>query len=540
MLTRWRLSRLLALLAALTLVAAACSGDEDEGDGEGEGPGESPAPVEDVTIIHGTTDSVVSLDPAGSYDLGSWQVIYQVHNGLLEIPADQAVPEPALAESCEFEDPQTYTCTLRQGVTFHDGSEFTAEDVVLSLQRNIELDDPNGACPLLAAIADCGTWTGNEITTPDDYTVTFNLRAPDATWPFILTTPATYIVPSDAYAVDALQPDDQMIGTGRYRQVEYRPGEQLVLEANPDYWGEPPANSRVFVQYFDRSSALKLAIEQGEVDVAWRSFTPTEAEDLRGAEGVQVLTGPGAEIRYMVFNLSFDPVSELAVRQAVAMTIDRQAIVENVYNSTVEPLYSMVPRGLEGHVDAFAEVYGEGSDVAGAEQALADAGIDTPVPLEIWWTPTHYGDASADEYAEIERALEGSGLFDVTLESTEWDAYSEAAFTDRYPVYQLGWFPDYVDADNYTASFYAEASFLNIHYSNPRVEEILAAEKASTDPAERVALFEELQQIAAEEVPIIPIWQGFQLAAARDGVTGVEDTLDPSFIFRYWAISKAA
>ena len=127
------------------------------------------------------------------------------------------------------------------------------------------------------------------------------------------------------------------------------------------------------------------------------------------------------------------------------MTVDRQAIVHNVYNDTVAPLWSMVPSALSGHVDAFKDLYGDAPDIPGATKTLKDAGITTPVPLEIWWTPTHYGDSSADEYAEIKRSLEASGLFTVTLKSTEWDTYITAALTDQYPQYQLGWFPDYPD-----------------------------------------------------------------------------------------------
>ncbi len=524
--------RLLGLGAGLALAAAACARPAAQ-------PTPTETPTGPVTIIHGTTDSIVSLDPAGSYDLGSWQIIIQVMDGLLEVPPQGTGPEPALAESCAFEDPQTYTCQLRQGVSFHDGSEFTAEDVLASIRRNIEINDPNGACSLLAALADCGEWNPDAITTPDDFTVTFHLRQPDATFPFILATPAAFVAPAE-YPGDALQPDAQMIGTGRYRLAEYRPGEQVVLEANPDFWGEPPANDRVIVQYFDRSSALKLALEQGEVDLAWRTLTPTETEDLRTAEGVQVLEGPGAEIRYLVFNLKLEPGDEQAVRQAVAMTIDRQAIADTVYEGTVKPLYSMVPEGLTGHIDAFAETYGEAPDPAGAAQVLEEAGIETPVPIEIWWTPTHYGDASADEYAEIERSLEESGLFDVTLKSTEWDQYVEAALTDQYPAYQLGWFPDFVDADNYLAPFYGTTTgFLNNGYSNKRVDKLIADERASTDPAARVGMFEEIQRIVAEEVPIVPVWQGAFVVAVREGVTGVEQTLDPSFQLRYWVIGKA-
>jgi len=534
--TKPYLLRAFAALLALSLLAAACGGDDGESEGEGTGT-DTATPAGGGTIIHGWTESIVSLDPAGSYDLGSWNIVYNVMSGLLEVEPGGSEPVPALAESCEFTDNETYTCALREGVTFSDGSTLTSEDVATSFERNILIDDPNGACSLLSAIADCGKWTGKEIDTPDDLTVTFNLRAPDATWPFVLTTGAAYIVPSE-YPMDALQPDDQVIGSGRYTVAEYRPGEQLVLEANPDYFGVAPINDRVIVQFFDKSSALKLALEQGEVDIGWRTFTPTDVASMRENSDLQVLEGPGAEIRYLGFNLSFEPGNELAVRQAVAMTIDRQAIVDNVYNGTVQPLYSMVPVGYEGAIPSFADLYGESPDVEGAAGVLADAGIETPVELEIWWTPTHYGDASADEYAEIQRALEDSGLFTVTLKSTEWDQYIEAALTDQYPIYQLGWFPDFTDPDNYVGVFYSSSSFLNNHYENAEVDDLIAQERASTDPAERTAIFEQLQTIGAEDVPIVPIWQATQIAVVRQNVVGVQDTLDASYQFRYWMIGK--
>ena len=296
----------------------------------------------------------------------------------------------------------------------------------------------------------------------------------------------------------------------------------------------------MIVQYFDKSSALKLALEQSEVDVGWRTFTPTDVAAMREDANLQVLTGPGAEIRYMVFNTSLPPGDDMAVRKAVAMTVDRQAIVDNVYNGTVAPLWSMVPSALAGHVDAFKDLYGDAPDLAGATKVLSDAGVATPVPIEIWWTPTHYGDASADEYAEIQRALDGSGLFTVTLKSTEWDQYIGAALTDNYPVYQLGWFPDYPDPDNYVFTFYSRSSFLNDHYSNPDVEKLLADERASTDPAQREKDFEQIQKIGAQDVPVVPIWEAQQLAVSQQNVTGVQDTLDVAYIFRSWLIGKTS
>ena len=218
--------------------------------------------------------------------------------------------------------------------------------------------------------------------------------------------------------------------------------------------------------------------------------------------------------------------------------IDRQAIADNVYNGTVEPLYSMVPSSLQFHTEAFADRYGEAPDVDAATQTLEDAGVDTPVPLEVWWTPTRYGPASGDEYAEIKRQLDESGLFDVTLESTEWNQYSEAAFTDKYPEYQLGWFPDYPDADNYTSPFYAPDSFLNIHYENERSRSCSPRRRRRPTTRSASRHSRGSRRSCAEDVPIIPYIQLTQVAVVRDGVEGVVDTLDPSYIFRYWLITK--
>ncbi len=523
-----RISRLSAVVlasAALGLGIAAC-GDDESGDSGGSSD----------TVIRGTTDQPVSFDPAGTYDLPSYDIIYNVYQNLVQFPPGETKPVPEAAESCDFKDEVTFECTLPDDGVFSDGSTLDAEDVVFSFERNVEIADPNGASSLLANM--------KSVEAPDKNTVVFNLAEPDATWPSVLATASFAIVPSDVFPADKLQDDASVIGSGRYTVEQYEPGQQTVLQANPEYNGEDPAQTNTAItQYFDKASALKLAVEGGDVDIAYRSLSPTDLEDLRSAEGVNVVQGEGAEIRYLNFNLDLQPgdtdEEKLAIRQAVAQTIDRQSIVDNVYNGTVKPLYSMIPSSLPFATEAFKDKYGEGPDVDTAQQILDDAGVDTPVPLEVWWTPSHYGPASGDEYAEIKRQLDESGLFEVTLESTEWNQFSEAAFTDKYPTYQLGWFPDYPDPDDYVGNFLSKTSFLNIHYDNPEVNKLLAEEKASTDDAVRQAAFERIQEISAEEAPNIPIWQGDQVGAVRDGVEGVEDTFDPAFIFRWWLITKS-
>jgi peptide/nickel transport system substrate-binding protein len=216
----------------------------------------------------------------------------------------------------------------------------------------------------------------------------------------------------------------------------------------------------------------------------------------------------------------------------------RQAIATRVYHGQVQPLFSMVPAGYLGHIDAFASLYGRTPNPTKAKQVLQQAGLDTPFPVEIWWTPTHYGDASADEYAEIKRSLERNGVFDVTLKSSEWAQYSSVLGT-QYNIFQLGWFPDYPDSENYLVPFYRSDTFTENGYKNPKMEALIKKELASKTLAQRLAVIRQIQLLAARDVPIVPYWQQAMLAVGRNNVRGIPATLDPTVILRFWQLSKS-
>ncbi len=518
---------LLALggVATLALSVAACGSNETD---TGGGAGSSGVTGDPFTI--GTTDTVTALDPAGSYDLGSWTLSYNIYQTLLTIPAGENVPQGDAAESCEYNDPQTLTCTLMSGLTFSNGDELTSSDVKFSIERNLKIADPNGASGLLATV--------DTIDTPDDTTVVFHLNRADTTFQFVLTTPAASIVDEELFPADKKLADDQVIGSGPYKLSQYKPGEQAVLEVNDSYQGDNTAQApQVFVAYYQEPSALKLAAEDNDIDIAWRSLSPTDLNDLKGNADVTVAQGEGSEIRYWVWDVAGPVGKEEAVRQAAAQIIDRDAIAQNSYDGTVEPLYSIVPPGFPGQVDAFQEQYGE-ADTAAAEQLLKDAGVSTPVKLTLGYTPTHYGPNAVDEATEFQRQLNESGLFDVELKSAEWEQYQTIYKQGAYDLWMLGWFPDFLDADNYLAPFMVDGGFFENGYSNPKVNDLVAQEEASSDTAEREQAFQELQAIAATDVPFIPSWVGKNVAVYGPGMSGVEDTLDPAFIFRFWMISK--
>jgi peptide/nickel transport system substrate-binding protein len=490
-------------------------------------------------IVVGTTDKVVSFDPAGSYDLGSWTPMFSMYQTLMRFPPGETTPTPDAAKACQFTDPTHYECTLRPGQTFWNGDPVDAAAVVYSFERNVKIASPQGASSLLAEM--------KSVAAKGSDTVVFTLKQPFAVFPFVLSDPSNAIVDPKVFPADKVIANDKIVGSGPYELASYQTGQQLVLKPNPHYAGTLKLhNSGVVVRYYTQPSALKLDIEQGNIDVAYRTFSPTDIASLRGesSKGVEVVSGEGAEIQYIVFNLKKMPGSsdaqKLAIRQAVSMIIDRQQIAESDYDGTVSPLYSMVPDALAGHIDAFKTAYGASPDPAKAKQVLQAAGVTTPVTLDLWWTPSHYGETSADMYTTIKRQLEATGLFKVNLHSAEWATYSGAFPTDQYPAFQLGWFPDYPDSDDYVAPFYGSTtSFLNSHFSNKEVDAAIAAERASTDQATRNAAFEKIQTIGAQQAPLVPIWQGKQIAVQRTGVTGVKDTLDASYTFRYWLIGKS-
>ncbi len=535
--------KLLALFGAATLVVslAACGDDDDSGGGGGAGGGEG------EPWILGTTDTVTALDPAGSYDLGSSTLEYNLYQTLVTVPPNSTEIVGDAAESCEYPDPQTFQCTLKDGLKFSNGNDLTSSDVKYSFERAITIQDPNGAAIyLLGSITDTaadGTVTLNEgaIETPDDQTVIFHLDKPDTTFQYVMTYPgAGAIVDEETFPADEKLNDEEIVGSGPYKLSQYKAGDQAVLEVNEEYTGDNTAKApQVFVKYYSEPSALKLAAENGEVDVAWRNLSPPDIADLEGNDDVTVATGEGSEIRYWVWDVAGPVGKNLAIRQAAAQVFDREAIAENAYDGTVDPLYSTVPPGYDGATEAYKDAYGE-PDPAKAKQILDDAGIKTPVDLTVGWTPTHYGPNAEDEANEVERQLVESGLFDVTLKSTEWEQYQTIYKEGAYDMFLLGWFPDYPDTDDYLSVFLVDGGFFQNGYSNDEVNKLVTEEQGTDDQDARVEIFGQLQDIAARDVPIIPTWVGKNVGVYGAGMEGVEDTLDPAFIFRFWLVSKNA
>ncbi len=533
----------LAVLVVMSLALGACAKatptaapqpEKTEAAAATEAPAatEEPAATEapskpSVTIIIGTTDKVTDLDPANAYDFHTWEIFHNTMDTLLHYKPGTTDLEPGLAESYDVsDDGLTYTFHLRKGLKFNDGTDFNAQAVKWSIDRVFKIQgDPNW---LVTSFVD-------HVEVVDDYTVKFVLKKPVNYFPLLVATYPYAPVSPNCYPAEEIASDSTCGGIGPYMIDKWVRDVEMDLVANPNWYGEPPKADKIIVKYFADATTMRLALENGEIDIALKSLNPIDYADLKNNPDIQVIEGPGAQIRYIVFNHKMAPFDNKQVRQAIAYAVDRQAIVDKAFQGTHDPLYSMVPMGMWSHIDAFPE-----RDVEKAKALLQEAGYsaDNPLEIDLWWTPTHYGDTEADVAQVVKESLEETGMIKVNLQSAEW-----ATYTDQFGsmgMFLLGWYPDYMDPDNYTYPFAASDASDDIgsFYASEQMDALFQQEQSASDlrGAERQKVFEDIQKLWAEDIPTLPLTQGKLQVAARSNISGI--VLDPVMLNHYFLFEK--
>ncbi|MFE3253712.1 ABC transporter substrate-binding protein [Streptomyces sp. NPDC059209] len=517
----------------LAPVLAACGSDGGSGSGD--------------AIVVGTTDqftatkeSPAPFDPAFAYDTGSWNVLRQSLQTLMHVPRGGGAPVPEAASNCRFSDNQneSYRCELRQGLTFSSGTEVTSEDVKFSINRVIDINSEAGAVGLLKNI--------DTIETPSDSEIVFHLKTPDATFPYKLSTPVAGIVDPEAYEGGKLRDGFDVTGSGPYNFKAETDGDRIVkavFTKNTSYKGDLKLrNDKVELRSYPDAAAMGKALDSGEIDVMARTMSPGQIEDMttKPTDEVELTEMPGLEIRYLAFDTDEPVVKDKAVRQAVAALVDRGQIASEVYGSTAEPLYSLIPSTITAHTNSFFNKYGD-PDPAEAERLLDEAGVETPVKFTLNYTTDHYGEATAEEFETLKKQLNSSGLFEVDTKGTEWSKFRPAQTRGDYTVYGMGWFPDFPDPDNYIAPFLDEDNFLNAPYSNKEVSgELIPQSRREAERSAAAKSFARMQDIVAEDVPVLPLWQGKQYVAADDDISGVEWALNPSGELLLWELGTGS
>ena len=499
--THGRLTRREALLrgaaAGLAMPALAAIG------GVGVASAQDATPAADVvtggTLRVGLSADPAELDPHLTSLTAAWHVIEHVYETLVSYDETLA-PIPALAESWEIsEDGLTYTFALRQGVKFHNGRDFVADDVVYSFNRII---DPETASPSSSDFINV-----TSIKAPDAATAVVTLTAPDASFIAKLMGTSVAIVPQEAVEEngDLMQ---TMVGTGPFSFVEYIPNTSVTLERFADYWDAPlPYLDGLELTVAIDPTVRRTALVQGSVDLI--EYAPVQDLPIfEGDETLAVYGDQNTNIRYMAFNLAREPFDILEVRQAIAMVIDRGPVIQSAVFGGGAPTTTVFPptywAGTETEIPA--------PDIEGARALLAEAGYPDgfSTVLHSWAQYPFLSNAAL----VIQEQLRQIGI-EAETDFQENAIYLENYFAGNFDLSVTGT-SAYVDPNDVIESnFHTDRTNIAGAYSNPDVDALIEEGIATTDQEARAEIYAQIQEILLQDLPWVNLFIAAQYEAAK-------------------------
>lgn len=501
---RTRLWRMLAILAALALIATACdSGESVEVDDTA--PATTAAPSDGdttTTAAPDTTDDTEPeagdailvaaqgaepdrLDPHLTSAYASFQVLENVYDTLVQ-PGPDLSMEPALAESWEISDDNlTWTFTLRDDVVFHNGRQFTADDVVYSYDRIMDPDVGAANSFRFASI--------ESVEAVDDTTVQINLTRPT---PNLLVNIGAFkgmaIIPQEIVEDGSIDTDP--VGTGPFRFVSSSPDQGIVLEANPDYWradeGLPYLDGIRFVQIPDPTVKL-TNLQTGEVD--WVDGVPPQRlAELESDDSVVLERVPGGDYHYFALNQNREPFDNPDVRRAIAMAIDREEIAEAAQFGAATANQTAIPDGNFWYFDYSP------FDVAAVDEAtqlLADAGVGD---LTIEFMVSSDFPETVTQAQVIASQLADIGVT-VEISDVDFGTWLDRQGNGDFDAFMLSWIGNIDPDDFYYAQHHSTGTFNFQGYDNPDVDALLDEARVETDQDARKALYDEAATMIVDD-----------------------------------------
>jgi glutathione transport system substrate-binding protein len=471
--------------------------DEPEGDGEHGG-----------ELQYALSADPPNLDPHISTGTASRTVKLQAYNSLL-MYTDDAEIAGALATDWEVSDDGTeYSFDLREGVTFHDGSDFTADDVVASFERIQEEG--------LGATRGPEMRTISEMTSENDYDFTMILDEPNAAIMEYLAQPETSII-SSQFLDDGGDPDLEMVGTGPFEFVEYEPGVRMVFERNEDYWrdGLPYLDRIVFVPFPDENTRI-AAVQGGDAHIGdyvpWRDFETVEDD-----ENLELVSSDNSAFMCVQFNIRREPFDNPDVRRALAYAFDRDAIAEAAFFGRADAITGgLMPPGHWAHNDDLDGTFTYDPDQA--QELLAEAGYEDGFSATLMST-SQYG--MHQNTAEIvQDNLRAIGL-DIELELFDWSTVVDRHNEGEYDFRIHGLAPDSNDPDFMTLFFYPGSNHSNsTGFEDDEITNLLDEGRALVNEDERIEVYHQLEERLLELSPWNFLVYRQDAEAIRSGVHG--------------------
>ncbi len=532
---RWQLS----LVSIALLCLASCA--------QNRAPGETATDRDGGRITVGTTQKPRTLDPADAYELRSIALIRNLSDRLYTYDPGSTELKPQLATALPqvSTDGLTYVIPLRQGVLFHDGTEFDAAAMKFSLDRFIQ----NKGKPAFLIADRVAT-----ITATGKHELTIKLKKPFAAFPSLLAFAGACAVSPKAYKIGADRFEaNTFVGTGPYKLGEYS-SDRVKFEVFDRYWGAKPKNRGVNLQIFSNNAAnLYNSFRTGAVDVAYQALEPDQVKSLEDGAKLgkwQSIAIDGSVTSYLILNVLQKPLDQPAVRQALAALVDRPTINDRVLYGQGKPLYSIVPDTFSVSQPVFKNAYGDGN-IAKAKQLLTQAGFSSqnPARIQIWYPSGSTNRRLTAGFLRAYAKQKLGGLLELEPNTIESASFFKYASKNIYPATLQDWYPDFLDPDNFVQPFLecpkgnvkdgckeggsqSQGSF----YYSDRMNQSIAAQGSERDPVKRQQIYADIQTQIQQDVPLIPLWQTKDFVFTRKGMTGVD--IDPLQNLLYSGMQK--
>lgn len=519
-------------------VLAACAPPPAKGTGaEGSGPGAQGADVPIGNLVLALPSSISSLDVGRESGVLNYLVAVLAQESLLSV-APSGKLTPGLATSWRQPDARTYVYTLRRGVTFSDGTPFTADDVVASIEA---IRDPENGSALGYAYAGV-----TSVKSTGDHEVTIRLKAPDAMFAWT-TSAGGLLVSSRAFLTRNTgrigTPKTLLVGTGPYRITEFAADDHVLLERNDAWWGEKPAVRTLKLSFVPDAGTRLVAMKSGAVDGALN----LASDEAHGWESSARVTYTGDR---SVVSLAFDtaeaPFDDIHVRRAIAHATDREGMVKGILKGRAEVADALPSRDMWGDLmpaekvgSGYAAIPAVPYDLDAARAELAKSGVKEGFTAELHYPSSgpQLGKAALALAASLKKLGITLNVKEITLE--QWVAELGSG---KQPLQFLWYFPVTGDPAELADPYLNGAATATdiAHYDNKAVNTALNTAKASADKDVRARELMDAVRTAGADLPYLPLWWA-KTATALSGEFVLPDQGPFTFIGP-WAthIRKAA
>ncbi|MBU3876222.1 ABC transporter substrate-binding protein [Faecalicatena sp. AGMB00832] len=506
--------RLLCVLltAAMAMTLAAGCGNSGGGEKKSEKKTTSSSSETSDTLIFAQGADPRSLDPAFADDGESTKINTNIYEGLVQYAAKTTEIEPCLAESWDIsEDGLTYTFHLREGVKFHDGTDFNAEAVKYNFDRQLPgkaTEDMPYAGFVFAPVKD--------VVADDEYTVTIHLN--EAQTPFLANL--AMIQGSPIVSPKALEENNGNVtkspcGTGPYKFVSWDTEQSVILERNDEYWGEPAKMKNVIFKIIKDNSARVIALNNGEADII-DGIDATVVDQIKEA-GNTVQTDEAMMTNYMAFNTTDGAFKDKEARRAICAAINVPEMVETLYQGYDVPATTFLPTSLPGYDESIKPAE---YDPEAAKAKLGELGV-TNIHIITYSNPRPYNTVGGQKLAEAVQGYLSKVGVECTIDAYDWTTFKTIAQGGDFDLMFAGWGGDNGDPDNFMNLLATDDPSMNYsHFHSDKYNELIAKGVITPVGEERSAIYTECEKIIADEAPILPISHANFMCGVAKNVDG--------------------